>query len=246
MKRIMNIVLALALSVCLAACAGAPSGGAAAEPTAAPSTLSGRIVEVSDGSLLVAPEAGGLYLAPLSGLEASGCAAPVPGRSVEIVYSGEAAETFPAQLVGVTSIDVTGDGADLAGLYLRVIDDLWRPGGALTDDIDVIAFDLSQALNLSRGEKDALEYLAAKKYGHEALEGTLDELRERGYIDKDELWFPRGVLIRFYDMSFKEDGFTFSAQLWRSGTGAMIITDARAWIATDGEWSYEAAGWAVS
>lgn len=243
MKRAL-IITAAALALCLTACKK-PAEPVETPETPGSATLTAKIIEVADGSLLAAEPDGGLYFADAVGAQIIGDKPLSPGMTVEIAFGGDIMESFPAQIAGVSSIKIISDEADLVGLYLKITDDLWNDGGTLKEDIDVIAFDLSEAENLSRGEKQALTYLASGKYGYETVEGTFEELREQGYIEKDELWFPCGVLIRFRNMEFKSGSFTFAADIWRSGTGAIIYGDCSAKL-SDGEWSYTPGGWAIS
>lgn len=241
MKKLASLTLALALLTCLAACAGD------APPPEARMMLSGKIIEIYDGTMLVSGEDGGLYIVPFvgEGLEPSGSPLAA-GGAVEISYA-TAAESYPVQLEGVTEISVSqSPTGDLVGLYLEVTADLWRDGDGLTSDIDVIGFNLSEAANLTDGEKAALLYIAKETYGFETIEGTFDELKEQGYIEKDQpIFFPRGVLISFGDMVFEENGFTFGAMIWRGGTAAIIYGECTA-VFEGGEWSYTPGGWAIA
>ncbi len=237
MKKLMLIALALALLAGLAACAKA-------EPPAEETTLRVKIIEVNDRSLLVAEEGGDLYTVGTENAEITTSVLLKPGMTVEISYGGDVAESYPMQLTGATRISSVADGGDLVGLYLQIAEDLWRDAeGGLTFDIDTVAFNLSEAQNLSRGEKNALLYLASGKFGYETVEGTIDELREQGYIE--DMWFPHGVLFNFYNMTFEGDSFAFAAQIWRSGEGAIIYGECKASL-TNGIWSYEPGGWAIS
>ena len=236
MKKLMLIALALALLASLSACAKT-------EPPAE-TTLTAKIIKVYDGSLLVAEESGGLYTVGTADAEITTSVLLGPGMSVEIGYGGDVAESYPMQINDAARISSVADGGDLVGLYLQIAEDLWRDAGeGLTFDIDTVAFNLSEAQNLSRGEKNALLYLAEGAFGYEAVEGTLDELREQGYIE--DMWFPHGVLFNFYNMTFEKDSFDFAAQIGRSAEGAIIYGDCKAAL-MNGEWSYEPGGWAIS
>ena len=242
MKKLVLFALTLALLAGLAACA--PAEHPAAEPPAEATTLRAKIIEVNDASLLVAEESGDLYTVNTANAEITTSVLLRPGMTVEIGYSGDVAESYPMQITDAARISSVADGGDLVGLYLQIAEDLWRDAGeGLTSDIDTVAFNLSEAQNLSRGEKNALLYLASGKFGYETVEGTIDELREQGYIE--DMWFPHGVLFNFYNMTFEEDSFDFAAQIWRSGSGAIIYGECKASL-TNGIWSYEPGGWAIS
>ncbi len=220
MKKILVFAFALALLFGLAAC-----GKAGAAPTAE-AVLTAKIIEVYDGSMLVAAEDGGLYTAAVPA-SALGGLPPRAGMTVDIGYNGGPAETRPARLSQVTYVTLVDDGADLVALYAKVVDDLWSEDEALNDGVEIMAFDLSAAENLTAGEKSALLYLAENRYGCETVEGAFDALCERGYIDEDALYFPNGILFEFKNMDFSGGGFTFDAVKWRGGLARSCTANAR-------------------
>ncbi len=74
-------------------------------------------------------------------------------------------------------------------------------------------------------------------YGYEVIEGTYDELVEQGLIEKDQLYFPKGILIKISNMQYlaKKHKITCAISKWRSGLGA-IGSDAVTAQLNNGEW----------
>ena len=70
-----------------------------------------------------------------------------------------------------------------------------------------------------------------------------EELRERGYIKKDELYWEDGLLFSIADNMKAEEQYNglrvikFDAQKWRSGTGAYYFGDCTASWPQNGTWS---------
>lgn len=159
----------------------------------------------------------------------------------------------PAESAGRTGAEPvsaaeTNESDALETLYLNVIDDLYNSDKVLNNDMDVIGLDLSGALNLSDDQKAAVSDAVAEKYGMTVVNGTWDELADKGYIDRDKLLFADGALISVTadEKSVKDDSFTFDAEKWRSGTGAIFYTGCRAARGSDGSWSWEPGGFAIS
>ena len=143
---------------------------------------------------------------------------------------------------------------DLSGLYLKVLEDLWEVDAGLNGDIKYISIDLSKAPGeLTEGEKSAISYIFAKAHDTQCLQLTFDELREQGYIEKDELYWEDGLLFSITDDMNAEEQYNglrvikFDAQKWRSGTGAYFFNDCSASWPQMGTWSdYNVGGHAIS
>ena len=143
---------------------------------------------------------------------------------------------------------------DLSGLYLKVLEDLWKVDAGLNGDIKYISIDLSKAPGkLTEGEKSAISYIFAKAHDAQCLQLTFDELREQGYIEKDELYWKDGLLFSITDDMKAEEQYSglrvikFDAQKWRSGTGAYFFTDCSASWSQMGTWlDYNVGGHAIS
>ena len=133
---------------------------------------------------------------------------------------------------------------DLSGLYLKVLEDLWEVDAGLNGGIKYISIDLSEAPGeLTEGEKSAISYIFAKAHNAECLQLSFEELREQGYIEKDELYWEDGLLFSITDSIKAEEKYNglrvikFDAQKWRSGTGAYYFGDCSASWSQKGTWS---------
>ena len=143
---------------------------------------------------------------------------------------------------------------DLSGLYLKVLEDLWEVDAGLNGDIKYISIDLSKAPGeLTEGEKSAISYIFAKAHDKQCLQLTFEELREQGYIKKDELYWENGLLFSITDSMKAEEQYhglrviKFDAQKWRSGTGAYIFSDCTASWPQMGTWTdYNVGAHAIS
>lgn len=133
---------------------------------------------------------------------------------------------------------------DLSGLYLKVLEDLWEVDAGLNGGIKYISIDLSEAPGeLTEGEKSAISYIFAKAHNTQCLQLSFEELREQGYIEKDELYWEDGLLFSITDSMKAEEKYNglrvikFDAQKWRSGTGAYYFGDCSASWSQKGTWS---------
>ena len=143
---------------------------------------------------------------------------------------------------------------DLSGLYLKVLEDLWEVDAGLNGGIKYISIDLSEAPGeLTEGEKAAISYVFTKAHNAECLQLSFDELREQGYIKKDELYWENGLLFSITDSMKAEEHYNglrvikFDAKKWRSGTGAYFFNDCSASWPQNGTWSdYNVGGHAIS
>ena len=143
---------------------------------------------------------------------------------------------------------------DLSGLYLKVLEDLWEVDSGLNGDIKYISIDLSKAPGeLTDGEKSAISYVFATSHNQQYLELSFEELREQGYIEKDELYWEDGLLFSITDSQISEEQYfglrtiKFDAQKWRSGLGAYYFTDCTASWPQMGTWSeYNVGGRAIA
>lgn len=186
------------------------------------------------------------------------------GMAVDMAFNGFVAESFPAQFGEVYSVSAWSRGRgrnpmgttyDLCGLYLQVLDDLWRKDPGLNEDVSQIALDLSQAPGeLTEGEKAALVWRFGELHGVEAFAATFEELREQGYLTSEPLGdgAPEGAAFLHW-----EDGCFFSiepneghegeiyslpviffnAEKWRSSLGAYCLYDCSAMWAEGGTWT---------
>lgn len=159
-----------------------------------------------------------------------------PGMVVEVI-GGPVAESYPAKFEA-GAVGIVDDGSDLIGLYRSVIHDMWEVDPALNSGIGILGFDFSNTCLLHQ-EQEALEYLTAQDFGLEYVTGTWDELADQGYIDRETLYWEDGLFISIAVTGEPgSSGFTFNAQKWRSGLGAIMYDDCSAKKGTDGTWSY--------
>ncbi len=144
---------------------------------------------------------------------------------------------------------------DLSGLYLKVLEDLWKTDAGLNEDIKYISIDLSKAPGeLTEGEKSAISYIFAKTHDKQCLELSYEELVEQGYLKGDKpYYFEDGILFSITDSMEVGEQYNglrvikFDAQKWRSGLGAYIFTDCTASWPQMGTWTdYNVGAHAIS
>lgn len=232
-----------------AATPGSEAPGTAAVEPEGGALLAGTVIDVSDGSLLLAGEGDydGLYRLSLDSVpvEPGGAEALCVGKRAEVTFGGTVAECFPGIPGGVTRVRAVDGDLSPFVLYRQVLFDLMETDEGLNGGARYLGMDLSGAANLTGGEKLALQYLLEQQYGLSVLPGTFDELCEQGYIDRDALYWEDGVLLRVALVEDGTDTFRFDAEKWRSGLGAIYWTDCTAARGADG-WTYEVGGFAIS
>jgi hypothetical protein len=250
----------------------APADPAGVPPSLAedeePTVLTCRVVDgAEDGNLLLAELDEGLYggtgvyrlnvkdvPVTLDG-EAAEPSVLEDGMAVDVAFNGHVLESFPSQLGEVYSVSAWSRGRgrngggtmfDLCGLYLQVLDDLWKKDPALNGDVSQIALDLSQAPGeLTEGEKPALVHRFGELHGVEAFAATFEELEEQGYLTSEPLGngAPEGTaFVRWEDgclfsitpsedhegESYSLPTLFFNAEKWRSSLGAYGFYDCSA------------------
>lgn len=158
-----------------------------------------------------------------------------PGDKVKIYYNGLIAESYPAR-ISADKIEIIGHNPIVDGFF-TLIDNIYKEDIGLNDGITMIAFDTSNLEQLSKSEIETILAMVKNEYGLEVTQGTFDELSEQGLIDKDKLYFEKGILIEFKDVEVnrKKSKITCSISKWRSGLGAI------GWDAIieydDGDWN---------
>lgn len=253
MKKIFIPLLLALLGVCASACTQQIS-----TPPKDATTLSAKIIDINGTSILVANMAEDAGAADIYWLDAATTAvissdgdtinadALQTGMLVEIAYNGTILESFPMQFGSVSAIYIREQGDDIAGLYRQVINDLYVVDPGLNSDIEIMAFDFSAVSNITESEKTALIYSLGNAYSLETIQGTFDELAEQGYIDKENVYFPTGILFSIEVTSRDGDNsFTFNAKKWRSGLGAYFFNDCTA-NKTNTGWIYSVGSQAIS
>lgn len=250
----------------------APADPAGVPPSLAedeePTVLTCRVVDgAEDGNLLLAELDEGLYggtgvyrlnvkdvPVTLDG-EAAEPSVLEDGMAVDVAFNGHVLESFPAQLGEVYSVSAWSRGRgrngggtmfDLCGLYLQVLDDLWKKDPALNEDVSQIALDLSQAPGeLTEGEKLALVHRFGELHGVVAFAATFEELKEQGYLTSEPLGdgAPEGAAFLHWEdgclfsitpsedhegESYSLPTLFFNAEKWRSSLGAYGFYDCSA------------------
>lgn len=157
------------------------------------------------------------------------------GDIVLISYGGTIAESYPAQITAL-KVEVI-DHDELTDGYLKLIDDIHLEDSGLNADIEMIALDTTDWIEAGQVRKSIIFEKVKNTYGYEVIEGTYDELVEQGLIEKDQLYFPKGILIKISNMQYlaKKHKITCAISKWRSGLGA-IGSDAVTAQLNSGEW----------
>lgn len=234
---------------------GAPSGieDLAQDPDSSPNqeapafvTKEVTLISTDNSSLLaVGSSAGDLYFLPTSDVQILNLKNKeissielVPGMVLTITYNGEIKESYPASFGKVSTMKVKQIGSNLVGLYYQMILDIISQDTALNEDTSIIALDLTQASNLTDGDKSALSYLVMNGFMKDCYLYTYEELVNEGLIDDENLYFKDGILITIAVTKETTDSFTFSISKWRSGLGAIGYDDCTA-KRKGTEWTYD-------
>jgi len=246
----------------LAGCAQSPNKpgtgyGGTETPIETNVIYTGKIARIVDNSLLISgakdkADTVELFTLPLKGLKLMDAKSKTldpsdikAGMLVEIEYDGAILESYPMQFGYAKSLKVIKSEGDLIGMFSSVIDDLYAVDPGLNSDIDKIALDLTELTVITNADKAALANIVGNIYQKETFQATLETLQEQGYIPKNELYFPDGILIKLSDTGMNMNAFSFTASKWRSGLGAYFYTDCDATFKT-GTWSYTLGGDAIS
>lgn len=246
MKKWCLFLSAYALGCCLAGCGGELAAGTGSESAEKPDsaqtvderTLCGRVIDGAQGEeefLLLGGEDGVVYT-----IGRPEEAEIRNGDLVKISFGGEMTDSFPAQLGGITAVEVVPGGMDdLCVLYLQVLEDLWETDSGLNDGISMIGMDLS-ATSLTVSEQQAVGWLFAQRHGVELVEGTWQELCDQGYIDGENLWWEDGCHFSITESplegTYSLQPLAFDAQKWRSGLGAYYFCDCTSLRSALGRW----------
>ena len=225
-----------------------------------------KIVDGAEsGNLVLAGESEGVMTLSVGEIsvyldgEPADASALMDGMTAEIRHSGEILETYPATFGNVYEIHVYSIGTknqvggtlfDLSGLYLKVLEDLWKVDSGLNGDAEYVSIDLSEAPgDLTKSEKAAIAWIFGNKHGVMALDFTLEELKENGYLtaaggSNDLYQWDNGVLLSIKakqseepDAYFGLRTIEFDAIKWRSPLGAYMFMDCSASWPQMGTWS---------
>lgn len=247
------------------AAAGSPILGTEPVPDSSSVSLTCRIVSGAEtGNLLLAAQDGSpdVYRLNVSEhpltYESPEAAVLQNGMLLDIIHGGSILETYPAQFGDIREILVLNGGMDnLCELYLNVLNDLWEVDPALNDGITELGVDLSSTW-LPESEQAAVALAFGEKHDLFPIRGTYEELTELGYINDELLYWENGCLFSITQQelhhsttekteSYSLTPLSFSAQKWRSGTGAYFFTNCTSVQSSLGIWdSYRVGGHAVS
>ena len=179
------------------------------------------------------------------------------GMTIHIKHSGMILETYPGMFASVEEVQAFSIGTknqpggsffDLAGLYIKVLDDLWEKDKGLNSGAEYVSIDLSEAPGgLSENEKAAICWIFGNKHDVMVMDFTMEELKNEGYLTaaggSDNLYqWDNGLLFTITD-DFGEDFETYSlpvikfnAMKWRSPLGAYMFTGCSASWPQMGTW----------
>lgn len=157
------------------------------------------------------------------------------GDILVITYNGVILESYPAQITA-TKVEKV-DHNNLMDGYLALIDDIYREDNGLNNEIKKLALDTSEWVNLTNIEKEMILTKVKEAYGLEIIEGTYDELAEQKIIDKENLLFTDGILIKISEITYDENKEEIKCAIskWRSGKGAIGADDVTA-VLKNGVW----------
>ena len=202
-----------------------------------------RVMEEEDGSLLLAKADGGKADIFTTSCKDVQVKYQDPARTeiqagdlVVIGFDGDIMETYPAQLGNVQEVWVWAEGFDdTAVLCLEVFEDLAEEDAALAQGAKIIGLDLSQTA-LSPAEQSAVALLLEWDTGLTVVQGTMEELGDQGYIDMENLYWEEGYFLSVTEEERTDTSLTFSAQLWKSGLGALFYADCTVTRQPNGPW----------
>ena len=186
------------------------------------------------------------------------------GMLLTVTWNGAVAESYPAQLGPVYALSAdSGDTDDRCGLWLQVLEDLWAVDPGLNEGIAQVGVDLSAVPGLLESERAAIAWTFGAAHGVPAVEGTLEELWEEGYLTpmtepaeghEDSLALYQWADGAHFSIDVDEEAVwslpalapgeeppelvAFDAQKWRSGLGAYLFSDCTARRGEDGTWTY--------
>jgi len=111
----------------------------------------------------------------------------------------------------------------LADLYIQVFSDLLDKDPALNSDIKFIAIDFNTVKDLSKEDKDKIiEYF--KKDNIEIKDASLEDLKESGLFDDQQLYIKDGILLKVDKYKeYTKKRIMLEASKYRSGTGAIGV-----------------------
>lgn len=205
--------------------------------------MTAKVISDKDGTILLAEmneESNSLYVLPSDTPVVDGKEI-VAGAIVNLGYDGTVLETYPGQIANPEYIQFVEQEQDLVGLYRMAFADVYEADSGLNEGAEVLAFDLTNAGNLTDEEKQALLYVMWVDTQIETRPGTRAELIEDGLIvtngDNDPGYFETGILFKLDVTDESTEEITFDIEKWRSGLGAYGFSDCKGTPSADG-WTY--------
>ncbi len=160
------------------------------------------------------------------------------GELVNIYYNGIILESYPCQLPEIYAIEKVGKEDCLVSLYLDIFQELYEEDSGLNSDIKEIGVNVKNVKNLTEMEKEALIYLIGRAWNLEAFATDYEALKAEGRLSEDGYYYEEGILFTVEATEEEKNSFSFSAEKWRSGLGAIGYSNGRA-KKENGKWSYE-------
>lgn len=130
-------------------------------------------------------------------------------------------------------------------MYYHLITHITSGEARLASGISQIALDLSQALNLSQVEKQAIRLLIQTHYGIDCKLATYEELSQQQELSADGLSYPEGLLITINVTKDEANQFYFTIAKWHSSFKALGYNSCYACY-QDVLWTYELEGGWIS
>ena len=108
-------------------------------------------------------------------------------------------------------------------IYSKIIYAVFLEDEAMNDNIEFLAVDMHNFKYITDDEKLEIVELLSLKVSVPVYDATMDELKEQGYFDEEQLYLS-GVLIEIPDLALKwNNTVSFEAQKYRGGKSAIGI-----------------------
>lgn len=241
--------------MCIAIAAVLFTGCSPACTSERPNVISGdytlRIVNINNGVLLLGGEtAGDVYT-----LNTENCVINENGKDISadeletgmtITFNcSSVAETYPAKMTA-DKIDVVSRGPIITDLMFTVFDEVYEIDSGLNSGVEILGYELDSVTSLTDGEKAAFMHAFSNSKGYsQYVSGTFEELSKEGYINAEELYWEDGMHMRFVITEDNGDSVHFTAEKWRSGTGAIFLINCKGEY-KNGEWEFTPGSFAIS
>ncbi len=111
--------------------------------------------------------------------------------------------------------------ASLSDLYIQVFQELIETDSELNGDLEFIAVDFDSIQGLTDDDKDQINEYLAKEFEVDVKNASLQNLKEQGLYDEENLAIIHGVLLKIdtYEEN-TEKLIKLSASKYKSGKGA--------------------------